>query len=289
MISSIPNDESLLTSLEVFLGETSNAEARIYARLPQLAGEYSLRGSVTGPYCQYNRTLPATIPLVDRGPGAGLLAQAIVPDPCFWSPELPMVYRAKVELHHAGQTVARAERLLGVKPLGVRGQQLVHEGKKLVLRAVRHDHVPVTPLADWREQSATVDIDEPDDAWLEEASHVGVWVIARIRHIEGDLSAAVRRLARWPAVAVIAVPSNSEARLSQFPGNCILAQIAPSDRSAASEPWCQAVIATVATADSRPVLIQRDGRFENLAEARRACDQLQADFASRGQFAGYIV
>jgi hypothetical protein len=290
----------LLTALEVFIGETSNAEARIYARLPLADGgeRYRLSGSVTGPYCRYNHTLPAKIPLVDRGPGSGLLAQAIVPDPCFWSPELPMVYRAHIELQCSGNTVARAQRLLGIKPLGVRGSQIVCEGRNLVLRAVRWEHVPPTPLSAWRELAAAIDIDEPEDAWLEEASQLGVWVIARIQRPGGEPSAAVRRLARWPAVAVIAVGSAADARLSHPTGNCILAQVAPATGPSQPEPWCQAMIASADQAGdlaaakgsgSRPVLVERDAQADNLAAARRACDLLQAEFAGRGQFAGYIV
>jgi hypothetical protein len=300
-MSSVANSENdLLTGVEIFIGDSSNAEARVYARLPLAFGgdQYRLSGSVIGPYCRYNHTLPAEIPLVDRGPGGGLLAQAIVPDPCFWSPELPMVYRAHIELQHAGRTVARAERLLGIKPLGVRGSQIVCEGKNLVLRAVRWDHVPPTPLSVWREQAAAIDIDEPNDAWLEEASQAGVWVIARIQRPDGELSAVVRRLARWPAVAMIALGSATGMRLSHPTGNCILAQIVPAAGLSTSEAWCQAVIASAEQAGepaaatglgSRPVLVERDSQFDNLAAARRACDLLQAELADRGQFAGYIV
>ncbi len=300
MSSVAHSEDDLLTALEVFIGDSNNAEARVYARLPLANGgdEYRLSGSVIGPYCRYNHTLPAKIPLVDRGPGGGLLAQAIVPDPCFWSPELPMVYRAHIELQHSGRTVARAERLLGIKPLGVRGSQIVCEGKNLVLCAVRWQHLPPTPLSVWREQAAAIDIDEPEDAWLEEASQAGVWVIARIQRLDDGLSTAVRRLARWPAVAVIALGSAAGMRLSHPTGNCILAQITQATGPSLPEAWCQAVIAKHSQAgefaaatgsDSRPVLIERDAQFDNLADARRACDLLQADFAARGQFAGYIV
>ena len=38
-----------------------------------------------------------------------------------------------------------------------------------------------------------------------------------------------------------------------------------------------------------PIVAVRRGRFASLAEARAGCDQLQADLAPLGQFAGYVV
>ena len=40
---------------------------------------------------------------VDRGPGASLLAEAIVPEPCFWTPEMPHLYQAEVQLRRGGR------------------------------------------------------------------------------------------------------------------------------------------------------------------------------------------
>src|SRR6516225_4867325 len=84
----------------LFFGEANEAEARVYARLPSAVplDGYQLTGRLIGPECCFAKTLPATIPFVDRGPGNGLLTEAIVPDPCFWTPELPFLYRAIVEV-----------------------------------------------------------------------------------------------------------------------------------------------------------------------------------------------
>jgi hypothetical protein len=98
-------------------------------------------------------------------------------------------------------------------------------------------------------------------------------------------------------VAMIALRSAAGATLSHPTGNCILAQVTPTAGASPPEAWCQARIMNAAravdlgapVAGSRPVLIQRDAQFENLATARRACDLLQAEFAGRGQIAGYIV
>src|SRR3954471_17984228 len=90
-------------SLELFFGDANPAETRVYARCATgslKAGQQrpQITGILTGPFCEYAQTLAATIPFVDAGPGKSSLAQAIVPDPCFWTPELPYLYRAHLEL-----------------------------------------------------------------------------------------------------------------------------------------------------------------------------------------------
>src|SRR5689334_16460036 len=116
MISTLPD----LDCVHVFCGAADQALARVYARLTWTTGgsEYRLGGAVTGPSCLYSETLSAHFPLVDRGPGPALLAEAAIPDPCFWSDELPFLYRIDVELKRGDAVVDRARRWLGIKRLG---------------------------------------------------------------------------------------------------------------------------------------------------------------------------
>ena len=82
-----------LSDLDIFYGELTVNRAFVYARLPRPADDegLSLVGQVRGPRCSRAQTLPLTSPLVDLGPGPTLLARALVPDPCFWSPDLPAI------------------------------------------------------------------------------------------------------------------------------------------------------------------------------------------------------
>ena len=124
-----------LQDVEVFFGDANNAEARIYARLAseRAAAGAQLTGRVVGPSCMYAKTLSAAIRLAPKrtpqdSTAPRLLSEAIVPDPCFWSAEMPYLYRVEVELHAAGQLLAAAEWDLGIRPLGVRGRKLLLEG-----------------------------------------------------------------------------------------------------------------------------------------------------------------
>ena len=70
--------------------------------------QLQLTGTLAGPSCLYAKTLQATFSLVDRGPGESLLAEAIVPEPCFWTPEMPQLYQADVQLRRRGEILAHA-------------------------------------------------------------------------------------------------------------------------------------------------------------------------------------
>jgi hypothetical protein len=98
----------LLDELLVFHGEASAALGRVYARLAvteEVAG-CELAGRVVGPRCRWAKTLPAVSKMIavkSGGDEGGLLAEAIVPDPCFWSDEVPMLY--DVHVPEKAQTV----------------------------------------------------------------------------------------------------------------------------------------------------------------------------------------
>lgn len=279
-----------LQKLHVFFGAASQAEARIYARLSVAnTGHLRLQGRVTGPVCHYSHTLSASVALVDRGPGPALLAEAILPDPCFWTPELPMLYRVDVELTEGGRIIAATQRTLGIRPLGVAGRRLVFEARAWVLRGVCRTLVPDAALEEWRAAGAALFADDPDDALLAEASRLGILVVAKVSAPQ-DAS----RLARWPAAAVAVVAAD--------PGDCpnlLAAEHFGPGLWPSPAAWARAVVLEASDVDdivqrarscSLPVLVHRPlGAAADLASARAACDVLQRELAGRGDFAGYLV
>ena len=85
------NPDEFSERLEIFFGEASDTVA---ASMLGCAGRKPIKGSqltgsLVGPSCLYAETLPARFEFVDRGPGESLLAEAVVPEPCFWTPEMP--------------------------------------------------------------------------------------------------------------------------------------------------------------------------------------------------------
>ncbi|MCE9604463.1 MAG: hypothetical protein K8U03_06100 [Planctomycetia bacterium] len=307
----------------VFFGDAGDAEARVYVlAAPIVAGDPStvdqaellaglkITGRVEGPKCRYSHTLPARIPVQFRGmkttDGKSLLVgEAIVPDPNMWTPELPFLYRATVEVRRGAEVIASYEQDFGIRPLGVIGRRLVYCGKTWVPRVVNRDIVkPVVPLEEWRDAATAMSVVEPDDALCREASEIGVVLIAGVRQGPGrDALATVRRLSRYPAVVIALIesvlPLPPEFRLAAR--NTLLASWQPSPPPAEEADATDVFLATkysfvrIGDLDTvwdslRPVFAFSPlQNAHSLEEARARCDELQADLAGKCHPAGYLV
>ncbi len=276
--------------LELFYGSLSPAVGRVYARWgsAECAG-ISLRGTLTGPSCEYANTLPATSRFVDRGPGGPPLAEAVVPEPSFWTPEIPHLYRAELELLDGGRVVAKAERTFGFRPLGAAGARLRLDGKNWVLRGVGIDEENVGELATWRESSTAIVVKRPSDLLCEAASRLGVLVVAELD--EPDL-VEIRRLGRWPAVGMVILPAGCDFDTRAAAHNMLLVERLG---GAQPSPWADALICELAAGhawslpeSSLPIIAERRQGATAVREGRAACDRLQAELATVGLLAGYI-
>ena len=106
------------------MGDVTDVEAHVFARYLYLraddvqtavSGPIVLRGTLRGPYCTQAHTLPAEFKFRDLGPQQAGLAEAIVPDPCMWSPELPHLYQVDVEARQGDSTRGRVSWQIGLK------------------------------------------------------------------------------------------------------------------------------------------------------------------------------
>jgi hypothetical protein len=299
----------MLEPLEIFFGDANQAAARVYARLEStiLPAGCTLRGRVVGPTCEYSQTLSASIPFLAKrsilSPDnpAPLLAEAILPDPCFWSGELPFLYHAQLELRRADEVLATEERRFGIRPLGAQARRLVLEGRTWVVRAADARELPEPALPAWRATDLAMQIERPSEALCAEASRLGVTLLAEIAGNRESLASELKRLSRWPAVAmtVLRVEGPLDKSIRQVARNMLLGEhFGPGDDRAPSD-WAEVVVcedpsvdrlATRAAAFSLPVLARRcTGRHDDLSGARRECDCLQRDLAGGGAFAGYLV
>jgi hypothetical protein len=287
--------------LEVFFGDSSDVLCRVYARLrgPEAADCLRLTGRLMGPTCLYAKTLPVTFPLVDRGPGDSLVAEAIVPEPCFWTPEMPHVYQLDVQLQQGDQVLASAQRLLGIRTLGAQGKKMVYAGKRWVLCGVRVSELPPTPLCDWRACDAAMMIENPSDGLCLEASRVGVLIVATLASPE---MREIRRLSRWPAVGIVALPSQTDLQLDDLKHNLLLAQLVAAGSPIIAHTWAQIALCEFDPGDDGDdfagrlanyplavVATRPAGQLPSVADGRTLCDRLQRDLAGRGELAGYIV
>ncbi len=294
---------ALSSRVQLYFGDASAAEARVYAELDGIGDgpPLQLTGSVSGPRCEYARTLKASVPLNELPSRSGLLAEAIVPDPCFWTSDLPFLYDARLELRQGGKVVGSDAQSLGIRPLGVRGRRVVFDGRVWVLRAVARSRVRETELAVWRSAATAMFVDDPSEELCREASRLGVLLVAQFSGDSAPLLEKLDRLARWPAVLMAVLPSDisTSTDLRAVARNLLLAAHF-CDMPAKSPPaWahaavCEAVdinqVVRLATGCPLPVIVLRPAASQaTVRHARAECDLLQRELASRGDFAGYIV
>ncbi|MBX7072374.1 MAG: hypothetical protein K1X71_04450 [Pirellulales bacterium] len=275
-----------LDRARVFFGRLSTTEARVYVELPEAAAGASLHGMVVGPRSRYAKTLPARLPLRPVKATAGLLAEAFVPDPCFWSADSPYLYDVEIELIQDGAVIEQATRLLGLRPLGASGRQLRYEGKNWVLRVA--GSLDAFEFSDLHEQELAVVATHPDDQFCRECSEAGVLIVA---DLDGGLAIdqELERLARWPAVglAYMVNPEEVPADPRVHARNILLLHRVSDDPRAL--PWADAVCVRVDELSALPAaLVQMEkpviawrpsGERVGAIENRRAVDRLQRDVA----------
>ncbi len=307
--------------LELFFGDASDAVARVYARLPcdETTTGSQLTGELIGPECRFAQTLSARIPFQDRGPGESLIAEAVVPDPCFWTPELPMLYKARIERkgpevigrvpgieEHEVVVTGRApeqesfttfEKWLGIRRLGTRGRSLILDTERWVPRGIWLDRIGRDDLKAAREADVVLCGPPPDDEICLKASRHGVPLLIELSAPPERLADEVRRLGQWPAVFLVVLEPEAaiDAAIRGSARNLLFAAKFATDKPIVPPPWAQLLFCNV-TAESAsrvrdvplPILARRRASID-IRAARAACDRLQYDLAPAGDFAGYLV
>ena len=297
-------------SLTVFFGHASNAEARVYAQWqgdqPALMSQLTISGTILGPHSAHARTLPAKMPFRFLGSTGDLpLAEAIVPDPCFWTPESPYTYRVNLEVKQQGEVVEHHEQLFGIRPLGTRGRSFYLDGRRWVLRGGFSSDSNTIELADWRDAELATKVSFSDDAeFLAKASELGVLLVGQLSGESENTLSRLEQLARWPAVGMVLMDTAvAEATLvANRPRNVLLGQRLRVDETMTEfQPaqWADFVVGdvddpalfVVQTKELQiPVVACRQMESElSPQNIRTACEQLQQDLAPYGDFAGYLA
>jgi hypothetical protein len=198
-----------VSQLVVFHGDLNQNLAHVYVRL-SVAGATNLRlrGHVRGPRSALTRTLPASIPLSDLGPGPTALARALVPDPCFWEPGQPFLYDVDVEVCHDDRVVGALHQTLGLRRLGIQGGQLLWESRPWVLLGCHDASVETSSWHAWRAERMARVVRDPAEHLCRQASEEGVVLIAQLAAATHDgLQQEIHRVGKWASVALIEVPT----------------------------------------------------------------------------------
>jgi hypothetical protein len=242
-----------LVSLRLFVGAATPAECRVYAEVDvddakKVSDTFSITGRITGPFCPYAQTLSATHEFVDRGPGRTLLAEARVPEACFWTPEFPYLYEVEIKLSRAGEVIATTRKLFGMRWFAAEGRGLLCERQPWLLGAARVETLDADDVDAFHDSNVAVMAPAPDDALCAAASRVGVLLVAEVAACGEQLLLELRRLAQWPAVVMVVLKSDAEVSpdARRAAGNLLLGQDAVSESFEQPEgniaPWAQLVL-----------------------------------------------
>ncbi|MCI0333277.1 MAG: hypothetical protein L0228_08650 [Planctomycetes bacterium] len=111
--------------IEITVGDVNDVEARVYAHYREAVANAAvsdsgtepiiLHGTLRGPNCEMAHTLPAVFMFRGVASAAEPTAEAIVSDPCVWSPELPHLYQADVVAQQGKRIVAEFHGPIGFR------------------------------------------------------------------------------------------------------------------------------------------------------------------------------
>ena len=107
---------------EIHVAEASDVEARLEVVCRGEDPGTHLSGRITGPRLEGSRTLPATVKLTSLRRGDAPAAEAVLPDPCFWSPEMPFLYDVAVQLRRGDDVLESTEFTIALHPKRVEKQ-----------------------------------------------------------------------------------------------------------------------------------------------------------------------
>lgn len=289
--------------LDIFHGQLHPGSAEIYA---QLSGRWDaaeawqqgwrLVGEIDGPYADSAATLPARLALQDHGRGETLLAHVTLPDPCFWSPEVPLRYQVRVDLVHQGTPVWSSEQTVGLRQLGLEAGriQLAHEPWTVI------GGQPVPGVAGQLPtgmvavvQASTLDVATSEsiaDGWMITLAPAGV--------IQSELLTLLRSCnspANW---CVVLQDGALDVPRSVAP-NLLRGQLFSADEPLLLADWAEIAFVQFSTADdfaSRTadcplpvVAVGEQPAHAGWDEIRQSCQGLLQQLSAYRQFAGYIV
>ncbi len=264
----------------------------------------ALRGEISGPYSRWARTLPATFPLtlVAATDGATTIAEAVVPDPCYWSPALAHTYRLDAEAEFADGSRRELRAQIGLERWGADGANLRREGQRVVLRAAAAtgSHAELEAA---RDAEMALVVTAPSDEFCAEASELGVAIVADLRGRSfADYVQPLRAVAWRPAVVAVLADHRAPPRLPHaLPPRVAARVLRTADWPFIHlwSPWLNVIAVELDAGEpltwnpflkGRPVIaIRRGVSYADLHEARAACDQLQAGLAPEFNLAGYFV
>ena len=283
-------------SLKLIVGERTEQHTRIFLTARADSGIAEITGTVCGPYCEFAKTLTADF---DLKPSNGGAVEALVIEPCYWTPQLPFLYDLRLKLRM--QDGSQREELL---PIGIRrwyceGRNFRLESKRVVLRGLRHISPTKNDLQLARECETALMVDKPTAEVCRMASRLGVPLVADLRGSTMPWDEVFRQWDWYPSIMLVLV--SVEQLASDFDANwprqCFVA-VCVSANDQLPNVKCDALTVELASAEkppawlakcNKPVIAIRQEASSEISTARAGCDKLQAELAPEFDLAAYFV
>ncbi|MCH8839863.1 MAG: hypothetical protein IH831_04155 [Planctomycetes bacterium] len=274
--------------LEVFTHRATESEVLVEICDMSQGQIRAFQGQLRGPHCERAHTLPATFQTSHREP-------LLVIDPCYWTPQLPMLYDVELALELADGTTAAWKHTVGLRRWEIDGRNLLQERKRIVLRGAVTTNFRAEDLSAAVAAEVALVVRDPSEAFLQRASELGVPLVIDLRGHEGNLSPKLLSYAWQPAVALVLLDTGVPHKPHAIKTGCVV----QSACVFAEAPWADIIAIELseterppdwaATCDKPVIAIRRQGAYAELSQARHGCDRLQAELAPQFDLAGYFV
>ncbi len=282
-------------------GHSVDSEARIYVCGPKDRTIESVQGSLRGPQCEFARTLAAEHPVqrLSGQPEQEHMAQVLITDPCYWTPQLPFRYELNLELQEAGGKIKTKTHQIGLRRWGTNGKHLWLESKRTVLRGAGVDLAHFEETDAVRQDQTALLVSIPPNGLCDMANRLGLPLVIDMCHSGASLDADLRRLT-WNPAALIAL-LRPEQMQSTYQSSMLLAQCiaASTTKSEATSVECDLYALELNPGElpplwlatcQKPVLaIRRGTSYSDLLAGRMYSDRLQRELAPQFDFSGYFV
>jgi hypothetical protein len=272
----------------VYQGYTTPQSVTLDLKLPTLITSSDIiQAQVVGPFCEFANTLSAKIKFKPDRETKKFSAR--VPDPCFWTANLPFLYRVNIEYRDTAGVIQSATKTIGLRRQEWRGPSLFIDGQRTVWRAIEWSAAwgePAwTELRNTRTSLIAKSLDIPR---FSQANRYGVPLLW-LPQQNGTPSFTGSLLQEQPAISLIPDDLYQE----PFPQQLLTGQIGYQDmRLATASIITEAELQAQPTLlnQLRPCLVLRTGSTATTwEERRRECDALQAATAAYGDCAGYLI
>ena len=274
--------------LEIFTHRATESEVLVEMCDMSQGRIRAFQGQLRGPHCERAHTLPATFQTSHREP-------LLVIDPCYWTPQLPMLYDVQLALELADGSTAEWKHTVGLRRWEIDGRNLLRERKRIVLRAAVTTNFRAEDLSAAVAAEVALVVCDPSEAFLQWASELGVPLVVDLRGEEGNLSPKLLSYAWQPAIELVLLDKG----VPNKPHAVKLGHVIQPACVFAEAPWADVIVielseterppAWAATCDKPVIAIRSQGAYAELSQARHGCDRLQAELAPQFDLAGYFV